>query len=157
MEELPQLAQAFISLRMGQNYRNYTRGFAQNELNTIEILELVNKQGQAHPNEMSEKLAIATSQMAVVLNHLEKEGLIERIRDESDHRKTIIKATLKGKEYNRIQLAKYHHFIAEVFETMGEEEAKEFVALFSKFIAASFQVMKERGENAKEIRTGGTT
>ncbi|MDO5441510.1 MAG: MarR family winged helix-turn-helix transcriptional regulator [Bacillota bacterium] len=157
MEELPELAQTFINLKTGHEYRNYMRSFTQNNFNMVQILGFVCKHKQVHPNEMSEFLSIATSQMAVLLNHLEQQELIERIKDEHDHRKTIIKITSKGRNIYKKVIDRYRLFIEEVFREMGQKDAQKFVQLFSEFMDAGCKVFEERNINGNKTNCTSST
>lgn len=145
MESGVQLAQSFIKMRASQEYRDYLRAFAQNAFNNTQILSYINSCGSyAHPNKIAEDLSITSAQMAVLLNHLEDLGYIERIPDENDHRKTNVILTGSGKRYHMELSQKYQSFICEIFARMGAEDSARFVELFSEFVKAGAEVYSER-------------
>ena len=144
METQPQIAQSFLDLREGQEYRCYLRAFAQKTINIAQILGYLSKGETTHPNRIAEDLSITSAQMAVLLNHMEASGYIRRTPDETDHRKTIVTLTQKGREYHRSLDEKYQSFVSEIFERMGQEDAEQFVTLFSRFIAEGAQIYAER-------------
>lgn len=145
METESQIAQLFIDARSSQEYRDYLRAFAQKAVNIAQILTYINNcGGDAHPNKIAEDLSISSAQMAVLLNHMEDAGYIERIPDEQDHRKIIVRLTESGINYRKELAAKYHSYIDEIFKRMGEEKSKLFVELFSEFIKTGAQIRVEK-------------
>ena len=145
MEAETQITQAFIDLRLSQEYRDYLRAFAQKTLNISQILTYLYASGvAAHPNKIAEDMSITSAQMAVLLNHLEAMGYIERIPDKSDHRKTNVQLTESGRKHRAELSAKYHAYINEIFTRMGSEDSGRFVQLFSEFIKNGAQIYSER-------------
>ena len=145
MEIEAQITQSFINMRSSQEYRDYLRAFAQKSFNITQILTYIDgHDANVHPNRMAEDLSITTAQMAVLLNHLEKTGYIERIPDKEDHRRTDVRLTEAGKNYRKELSKKYHAFINEIFIRMGKEDAERFVELFSEFVKTGAQIYSER-------------
>ncbi|MCQ2551805.1 MAG: MarR family winged helix-turn-helix transcriptional regulator [Clostridia bacterium] len=145
MEIEAQITQSFINMRSSQEYRDYLRAFAQKSFNITQILTYIDgHDANVHPNRMAEDLSITTAQMAVLLNHLEKTGYIERIPDKEDHRRTDVRLTEAGKNYRKELSKKYHAFINEIFMRMGKEDAERFVELFSEFVKTGAQIYSER-------------
>ena len=145
MESELQITQSFIDMRLSQEYRDYLRAFAQKSFNITQILTYIHGHGDnVHPNEIAEDLSITTAQMAVLLNHLEKLGYIERIPDKEDHRKTNVRLTESGKNYRKELSKKYHSFINEIFMRMGKRDSERFVELFSEFVQTGARIYSER-------------
>ena len=145
MESESQITQTFIDMRSSQEYRDYLRAFAQKSFNITQILTYIHGHGaNVHPNRIAEDLSITTAQMAVLLNHLEKMGYIDRIPDEKDHRKTNVRLTEAGKNYRKELSKKYHSFINEIFIRMGKQDSERFVELFSEFVKTGAQIYSER-------------
>lgn len=145
METESKITQSFIDMRSSQEYRDYLRAFAQKSFNITQILTYIHGHGgNAHPNRIAEDLSITTAQIAVLLNHLEKLGYIERMPDKEDHRKTNVRLTESGKNYRKELSKKYHAFINEIFLRMGKKDSERFVELFSEFIKIGAQIYSER-------------
>ncbi len=145
MEQESQIAQSFIDTRSSQEYRDYLRAFAQKAVNVAQILTYINNcGGDAHPNKIAEDLSISSAQMAVLLNHMEESGYIERIPDEHDHRKIIVRLSESGVNYRQELTNKYHAYIDEIFKRMGKEKSSLFVELFSEFVKTGAQIRLER-------------
>ena len=145
MEPESQITESFIKMRSSQEYRDYLRAFAQKAFNNTQVLTYIyGCGGHANPNKMAEDLSITSAQMAVLLNHLEGLGYIERIPDEYDHRKTNVKLTESGKNYHKELSQKYHSFINEIFVRMGADHSERFVELFSEFVKIGAEIYSER-------------
>ena len=89
---------------------------------------------KAHPKELSEEFFLSSARVAVLLNHLEKDGLILRIPDSNDNRKTIIKISDKGRALIMQIREKYLAFFANALEQLGEEDAREYIRLNKKLL-----------------------
>lgn len=85
--------------------------------------------GIVYAGTLSSYIAVATSRMAVILNQLEKGGLIERRIDERDSRKRIVVATEEGRRRGVDLLERARKRCAEVLSGLGEEDALKYVDL----------------------------
>ena len=96
------------------------------------ILRFLKRHGAAHPKELSDLLMVSTARMAVILNGLERKGLIARSRDAADNRQKTVVITEAG---SATLEQRYRHlltFFAESFRELGEEDAREFLRLNEK-------------------------
>lgn len=142
--DISNLADSFISLRHSGVYREFDRGFMDKHYNSMLVLSFLMEHCEAVvSHEVSKALVRSTSQMAVLFNHMEKEGYIRRIDDENDARQTIIQITEKGKEFHVQELKHCQMFIEKIFLAMGEEQSAQFVASFKNFLSACAQVRQE--------------
>lgn len=88
--------------------------------------------GIVYAGTLSAYIAVATSRMAVILNQLEKDGMIERKIDEEDSRKRIVMATDKGRTRGVELLDEMRDRCASLLEGLGEEDALKFIDLQRK-------------------------
>lgn len=102
------------------------------------ILYLMYHEPDPHSaGEFAERLDLSPGRVANVLKALEKKGLIERKKDPSDGRRTMVTLTQKGKEYicqtytQAIEV--YHNLIEEI----GEHDTREFLRITKKLLEAS--------------------
>lgn len=70
--------------------------------------------------------------MTVVVDNLEKEGLVERVDDPEDRRAYNIKLTAKGKKLFDEIFAKHAEFIAETASVLTTKEQEELGKLLKK-------------------------
>lgn len=90
--------------------------------------------GIVYAGTLSSYIAVATSRMAVILNQLEKDGMIERRVDEDDSRKRIVVATDKGRRRGVELLDEMREKCAKLLEGLGEEDALKYIDLQRKMI-----------------------
>lgn len=90
--------------------------------------------GIVYAGTLSSYIAVATSRMAVILNQLEKDGMIERRIDEEDSRKRIVIATDKGRRRGVELLDEMREKCAKLLEGLGEDDALKYIDLQRKMI-----------------------
>ena len=66
------------------------------------ILHILDQEGAVSQKDLQERLNIQSGSISEILTKLEKEGLIERRRDEKDKRRMIVYLTDKGAEHARL-------------------------------------------------------
>lgn len=92
------------------------------------------------------KLQILKPQMNVILNRLEKKGMIERIRSKKDRRQVNIRLTGKGiPVYERAheEILKMPQWL---IDRLGEEKMRVFAASMQEVAACFHQVLEEGRE-----------
>lgn len=88
--------------------------------------------------ELSNMLDVSTARMAVIVNTLEKDMKVQRIKGMNDKRITYVHLTEKG--YYEIIFLKNHikERIKEAINILGEEE-------FNRFVADLYKLVRNRG------------
>jgi len=97
------------------------------------ILQYLSKRKEAVlPSEISDKMEISTARIAVILNSLDKKGLINREINKNDRRQILVTLTAEGEEAAKklVQEAEYH--IIQMLQNLGEHDAGEFVRILNK-------------------------
>lgn len=79
--------------------------------------------------EISRYLHVSTARVAVLLKKMEARSLIERISDERDARKSVIRLSAYGAEVSEQVLRELNRQLAEVIDRIGLERVKEFIAV----------------------------
>ena len=93
-------------------------------------------EGIVYAGTLSSYIAVATSRMAVILNDLERQGLVERKTDERDSRKRIVVATQKGREKGVTLLEEIRKNFADALSVLSEEDALKFVDMIRRIMGA---------------------
>jgi DNA-binding MarR family transcriptional regulator len=88
--------------------------------------------------ELSNMLDVSTARMAVIVNTLEKDMKVQRIKGMNDKRITYVHLTEKG--YDEIIFLKNHikERIKEAINILGEEE-------FNRFVDDLYKLVRNRG------------
>jgi len=94
--------------------------------------------GDKTVTELAEAINVSTARMAVIVNNLEKQGKVERLKSKKDKRVTIVHLTDKG--YETIDCVR--NFLKERIEKaiaiLGQEE-------FDRFVSDLYKLINSRG------------
>lgn len=96
------------------------------------VLECLGHSGSMRLCDLSRKMLVSGGNMTVVVDNLEKEGLVERVDDPEDRRAYNIKLTAKGKKLFDEIFAKHAEFIAETASVLTTKEQEELGKLLKK-------------------------
>ena len=129
------LAGELLSIRASRQIRLHERQMEKSLRGEVSVLSYLQKHDkQAHPKNLSDEVAVSTARMAVILNHLEHDGMIRRIPDEEDNRQTIVILNDKGVDFLDQCRKKVKEYLVEIVEKMGEEDFREYVRLRRKLM-----------------------
>ncbi|HIU75307.1 MAG TPA: MarR family transcriptional regulator [Candidatus Pelethocola excrementipullorum] len=96
------------------------------------ILRILSQKEEMTQKELQDILEIRPGSMSEIISKLECRGMLERIRDEKDKRKIILRITeegkLEGSEKTR------HEIEQELFRALSEEEQSGLRALLKKLL-----------------------
>jgi MarR family transcriptional regulator, 2-MHQ and catechol-resistance regulon repressor len=82
--------------------------------------------------DLTKKHLVSGGNMTVVIDNLEKEGIVERTVDEEDHRAFLVKLTLKGKRlFDKIFL-QHAEYVEKLASVLTENEQLELGRLLKK-------------------------
>jgi MarR family transcriptional regulator, 2-MHQ and catechol-resistance regulon repressor len=82
--------------------------------------------------DLCKKMLASGGNMTVVIDNLEKEQLVERIRDTRDRRKILVQLTPKGKKLiNRIFI-QHARYITQIVSVLPPEEQENLSRLLKK-------------------------
>lgn len=120
----------------------------------IEILVYLQySTGEVTSGELSIRLKKTTARIANTLNTLEKKGLIMRLPDMADRRKTIVKITQEGINYESTKRTEALKNLAKLLEALGEHDAREHLRIMKKIHVIMTtenmdkEMIKNNGEN----------
>ncbi|WP_242649599.1 MarR family winged helix-turn-helix transcriptional regulator [Alkaliphilus oremlandii] len=84
--------------------------------------------------ELAERMNVKESSIARLLDRMERDGLVERIKNESDKRITNLRLTDRGKEYRIKLLPEGEKFEQLLYKGISDEEMQVFTTVLSKMI-----------------------
>nr|WP_250901722.1 MULTISPECIES: MarR family transcriptional regulator [unclassified Dyella] len=105
------------------------------------LFGLWNKREPVSMGELGEQYGMSPRSMTVLVDGLEKEGLLRRMPHEADRRVTLIEITPEGTQYVKTALGPAQLLTAAVFEDLPARERAEFLRLLSKVLDS----LKARG------------
>ncbi len=85
--------------------------------------------------ELAEKMNIKESSVARLLDRMERDGLVERVKNENDKRVTNLRLTDKGKQYRIKLLPEGEEFEKLLYKNISDEEMKIFTMVLSKMVS----------------------
>lgn len=89
-----------------------------------------------YPKDLSASLAVSSARISALLKHMESRNLIQRICDQKDNRRTIVKITQTGASYiEKVRNDAISH-IAKVLEAIGEKDTREYLRIHREIIKA---------------------
>jgi MarR family 2-MHQ and catechol resistance regulon transcriptional repressor len=75
---------------------------------------------------------VSGGNMTVVVDNLEKDGLVERLVSDDDHRAFYVKLTPKGRRLFKKIFIKHAQYITKLASTLSESEQSELGLLLKK-------------------------
>lgn len=97
------------------------------------IIEMIGHLGPMKIGEMCSKKLTTGGNMTVVVDNLEKQGLVERVKDENDRRAYVVRLTKKGNEKFKQMFPKHAIYVADlVIPALSEDEIYQLSALLKK-------------------------
>lgn len=113
-----------------QLYQNQvTEGLTQTQFGVLETLYHL---GPLSQGMLSSKLLKSTGNITLVLDNLEKQELVQRIRSQEDRRMIMIHLTNQGRELIEVIFPKVAALISEIFGGLSTEEQKQLGQLTKK-------------------------
>lgn len=95
-------------------------------------LETLGHLGPMLIGELTRKQLVCAGNMTVVVNNLEKEGLVERKTDTKDRRATHVRLTSRGKRVFDKIFPRHAEYVADLVSVLTEDEQVELGRLLKK-------------------------
>lgn len=97
------------------------------------IIESLGHLGPMKIGEMCSKKLMSGGNITVVVDNLEKQGLVERTKDENDRRAYVLRLTTKGEKKFKEMFPKHAIFVENIIaSTVTESELHQLSALLKK-------------------------
>ncbi len=96
------------------------------------VVECLGHKGEMTLGELSGKMLMSCGNMTVVVDNLEKEGLVERIRSESDRRVIRVRLTAAGVELFARIFPDHAKLVAKLAGVLSSDEQQQLATLLKK-------------------------
>lgn len=96
------------------------------------ILEALLHLGPQNQKELGQKLLKSGGNITLVIDNLEKNGLVSRKKDQNDRRALIVDLTVQGKSFIEDFFPKHLEKITEEFKVLDDNEKQELGRLCKK-------------------------
>ena len=97
------------------------------------VLEALYHKGELSVGEVQEKILTTSGTIPVIVRNLEKEGLLERARDEKDKRRFILRITKKGRDLMDLVYPENEEIIVSMINRWNKEEQEQILKYMKKF------------------------
>lgn len=109
-----------------------------------QLLKALQKDGEQSQKQIADTMMVKASTVTVMIQRMEKQGFIQKIQDEKDKRKTIIKITDKGVDaLNKIKKVE-NDLDNKLSKILTEDEQETLFIILNKINNAILE--KEKGE-----------
>ena len=88
--------------------------------------------GGVNISEVISRYKVSSATMTGIIDTLEKEGLIERVRSPEDRRRVNVRITAAGREFMDDFLPKHHEFMKVFTSKLGNRERQTLLKLMTK-------------------------
>jgi MarR family 2-MHQ and catechol resistance regulon transcriptional repressor len=105
-------------------------------LSEYRVLRLISEEGACPMVKLARDQMMTKGGVTGLIDHLEKQGFLERIRSESDRRVINIEITKEGRKLVERGTALYQKFLEKSLENLTEEEIKTFLRILNKMISS---------------------
>lgn len=85
-----------------------------------------------HPSELARKVGVTRPTMTGLLDNLVREKLVERVPDEDDRRKVLVRLTGKSRDLLEDALPDYYRRISGLMKGLNEKEREDLVGISLK-------------------------
>lgn len=96
------------------------------------VLEMLGHLGRLTTGDIARRMLVTGGCVTVILDNLEKEGLVERIRSSEDRRVVTIQMTSKGESTFKSIFRQHAGRVAELASVLSEEEQIQLSTLLRK-------------------------
>ena len=111
---------------------------------TVALILLEKMGGGVSPCEISDKMAVSSARVAVILDGLEKKGFITRRIDSEDRRRIIVDLTKDGLKQARKNFQNAKNAYIDMLQFLGEQDAEAFVRIMGRLIEFAPKIISER-------------
>lgn len=135
-EDVQQTLNAFIKLTRASESVNgrLARHLSDADLTVSQFgtLEALLHLGPLNQRELGQKLLKSGGNITLVIDNLQKNGLVKKVTDPNDRRAVIISLTDKGQQYIEKVFPEHLEKIKEEFEVLTPEEKKQLASICKK-------------------------
>jgi DNA-binding MarR family transcriptional regulator len=109
-------------------------GLSTAQMHAIEIVGHETRGASLRMKELAKKMGVTTGTLTVMVDRLERQGLLKRTPHETDRRSSLITLTEKGQALFAEHHQYHLHLTEEITATLSSEEQVQFSAVLEKII-----------------------
>lgn len=97
-------------------------------------------------SQISQKLEVSNAAATQMIDAMVKQGLVERLTDDSDRRITLVKLTADGVTALKFGFEQTTHYLDGLFDYLGEEDTDNLMRLIDKMLVYTLGSMEVNPE-----------
>uniref|UniRef100_A0A0M0KMM5 MarR family transcriptional regulator n=2 Tax=Halalkalibacterium halodurans TaxID=86665 RepID=A0A0M0KMM5_ALKHA len=109
-------------------------------------LQWLNEHGDMTIGELSQKMYLACSTTTDLIDRMEKNHLVERVKDQNDRRVVRIHLLERGKTIIEEVIRKRQEYLTDILEKFSDEE----VSMFENYLNVLYDEMQAKKEEEKK-------
>lgn len=110
------------------------------------LVYLSEAKGETIAGDLARELNVSTARIAALLRQMEKNGLIERRRSETDARQTVVEITREGIEYSEKIKERILEQTELLLEKVGKDDLNEFIRISQKIKKVLEEQIEQKGD-----------
>jgi MarR family 2-MHQ and catechol resistance regulon transcriptional repressor len=95
-------------------------------------------------SEIGDRMLVTKANITGLIDRLEKQGLVKRIRDDTDRRKIQAVITKKGISFTEEVMRKYKEWSGDIMNILNDDEKSRLINIMSKLQKGLVQMEAER-------------
>ncbi len=109
------------------------------------MAQLANSPRGKKMSELSRCMMVTNGNITGITDQLERDGLVERIKVETDRRSCVIRLTARGRQSFRRMSAAYQEWVAELFCDVPEDRRELLYELLGEMKQAGVRALPQEG------------
>ena len=109
------------------------------------MAQLANAPRGIKMSDLSRRMMVTNGNITGITDQLERDGLVERVKVDSDRRSCLIRLTAKGRQSFRRMSAAYQGWLAELFQGLPEPRRELLYELLGELKAAGQAALPPEG------------
>jgi len=106
-------------------------GISDSKFNVLVIL-YKNPEKSMMLSEIGERMLVTKANITGLIDRLERQGLVRRIRDDMDRRKIRAVMTEKGRNFTAEIIERYKEWTAKIMATLDDREKNQLIGIMTK-------------------------
>jgi MarR family 2-MHQ and catechol resistance regulon transcriptional repressor len=115
----------------------------------FQVLEALLHKGSLTIGQIRDAILSSNGTVPVVVDNLQKKGLVRRTKDPKDRRRSVVSLTDEGRELIELVWPENVRMVTEKFDVWTTEEKDELIRIVGKYHAALKRARKNEEENER--------
>jgi DNA-binding MarR family transcriptional regulator len=128
-----------------QRIMNDSAGVADLKQSQVKAIYAFRDQDSFSMKELADRAGVKLPNMTMMVDEMERSGMIMRVRDKDDRRKVMVGLTAKGRKVRNGFLEKRQTFAKEMFVKLQKEDKEELLSSLASVCRILDKTLSEKG------------